>query len=329
MQSALLTLILSFLIMMAVGPACIPLLQRWKFGQTERTDGPQSHLKKQGTLTMGGLIMLIALVVSALVFSPEDQRAHLMLASLLFVLAFTAVGFLDDYIKVVKKRSLGLRAWQKIVFQLGLSLALALYCYFHEDIGSSILVPFINTEWDLGLWYIPFNMFVTIAVVNSANLNDGVDGLLSSVTTVITVTLMLIALFMKYSGVNTAVADTMMVLCAAMAGACLGFLRYNAHPARVFMGDIGSFQLGAVVAVAALVLRIPLLLPLLAITYVASSLSDIIQIGSYKLRHKRVFRMAPLHHHFELGGMSEPKIVAMYTAVTVLCCIVALLSLGV
>ena len=206
---------------------------------------------------------------------------------------------------------------------------MALYCYFHEDIGSSILVPFVNTEWDLGLWYIPFNMFVTIAVVNSANLNDGVDGLLSSVTTVITVTLMLIALFMKYSGVNTAVADTMMVLCAAMAGACLGFLRYNAHPARVFMGDIGSFQLGAVVAVAALVLRIPLLLPLLAITYVASSLSDIIQIGSYKLRHKRVFRMAPLHHHFELGGMSEPKIVAMYTAVTVLCCIVALLSLGV
>ncbi len=329
MRSALLTLILSFLIMMAAGPVFLPVLQRLKFGQTERSYGPASHLKKQGTLTMGGLIMLVALVPSALLFSPAGDRLHLMLAMLLFVLGFTAIGFLDDYIKVALHRNLGLKPWQKIVLQFGLALGLAFYCYLHEDIGSKIIVPFVNVEWDLGLWYIPFSMFVTIAVVNSANLTDGVDGLLSSVTTVTAVVLALIALFMKASGVNEAVVDSAMVLCAALAGACLGFLRYNAHPARVFMGDVGSFQLGAVVAVAALVLRLPLLLPLVALPYVLSAVSDIIQAASYKFRHRRYFRMAPLHHHLELLGMSETRIVAIYTALTALACVLALLALGV
>ncbi len=328
MQNALWSLVVSFLIMMIIGPTCLNLFDRWRFMQTERDFGPSSHLKKQGTLTMGGLIMLLALVITSLIFATGDDRFHLMLYCLLFVLGFSLIGFIDDYIKIALMRSLGLKAWQKIVLQLVLSLGFALFCYTNENIGPTIIVPIANTEWNMGLWYIPFNMLVMIAVVNSANLNDGVDGLLSSVTTVITVTLMLIALFMKASAINTAVADTVMVLCAAMAGACLGFMRYNAHPAHVFMGDVGSFQLGAVVAVAALVLRVPLLLPLMAITYLVSSLSDILQTASYAIRHKRLFRMAPLHHHFELGGMSEPRIVAMYTAVTAMCCILTLLALG-
>lgn len=328
MQSALWSLVVSFMIMMIVGPACLNLLDRWRFMQTERDFGPASHLKKQGTLTMGGLIMLLAFCVSSLIFASSYDRTHTLLSCLLFVLGFSTIGFLDDYIKVALMRSLGLKPWQKIALQIVLALGFALYCYFNENIGSRVIVPILNTEWDLGLWYVPFNMLITIAVINSANLNDGVDGLLSSVTTVITVTLMLIALFMKASAINTAVADTAMVLCASMAGSCLGFMRYNAHPARVFMGDVGSFQLGAVVAVASLVLRVPLVLPLVAVTYLVSSLSDILQAASYKFRHKRLFRMAPLHHHFELGGMSEPRIVAMYTAATAMCCILTLLALG-
>lgn len=329
MQSALLTLIVSFLVMMAAGPAIIPLLTRMKVGQTERDCGPSTHAKKQGTLTMGGIMMAIAITAAALLFAPATDRWNQLLIGLLFILGFALIGFLDDYIKVVKKRNLGLKAWQKIVLQFGLSLGLALYCYVNENIGSTLIVPFTTIQWDLGIWYIPFAMFVIIGVVNSANLTDGVDGLCSSVTAAIAATFMLAALFMKTSGVNAAIADTAMVLSAALAGACLGFLRYNAYPAKIFMGDVGSFLLGGAVVVVSLMLRSALLLPMAAIMYMASSLSDIIQIGSYKLRKKRVFKMAPLHHHFELSGVSETKIVAMYTAVTILFCLLSLISLGV
>ncbi|MDR3085700.1 MAG: phospho-N-acetylmuramoyl-pentapeptide-transferase [Christensenellaceae bacterium] len=328
MRSSLFTLILSFLCMMALGPAIIPLLQKLKFGQTEASFGPKTHAAKQGTLTMGGILMAIAFTVSAIAFAPADTRFGAMLHLILFTLGFTVIGFIDDYIKVCLKRNLGLRAWQKIVLQFGLSFGMALYCYLNENIGSTLIVPFVNIEWDLGLFYIPFAMFVIIAVVNSANLTDGVDGLCASVTTVTMVTFLLIALFMKDTAGDTGLADSAMVFSAAMAGACLGFLRYNAYPARIFMGDVGSFLLGGAVVAAALAMRLSLLLPMVAVMYVASSLSDIIQIGSIKLRHKKVFRMAPLHHHFELGGMSETRVVAMYTAVTVLCCLLALISLG-
>ena len=331
--NSLLALLVAFGIAALLGPLLIPVLHRLKFGQNVRAEGPKTHLKKQDTPTMGGVMILIAIVIATLIFARKNYS--LAIVALLMAVLFGLVGFTDDFIKIMQKRSMGLRAWQKIAAQFVLSLGFALMLYFHPQVGSTIWFD----RFDLGVFFIPFAMFVIIATVNSVNLIDGLDGLSSSVTAVysLAVGVMLILYVLTQ---NTAALDAQGALAAAernsgltgmsafafaTAGACLGFLLHNAYPAKVFMGDLGAFTLGGAVAAMALLTRTSLLLPLMGVMYVASSVSVILQVGSYKLRHKRIFRMAPLHHHFELGGMPETQIVSMYSVVTATASAAALL----
>ena len=299
MQSMVFALLAAFLAVLAMGPFVIEKLRRLNFGATERNYGLETHNKKTGTPIMGGIMILAALALAALVFSPAQTRWSLMLPAVLFALGFGGIGFLDDFIKAVRKRPEGLSAKQKIALQVLLSLAAALFCYFSPYVGSKIYIPFTDIQWDLGIWYIPFAVFTIVATTNSVNLMDGVDA---------------------------QAAGAMSVLCAATAGACLGFLRFNAYPARVFMGDTGSFGLGGAYVMASLLLRQPLLILVMGVMYVAESLSDILQILSIKYRHRRLLRMAPLHHHFEMSGVSERKIVLLFALITIAACAVGLLS---
>ncbi|MBQ1820690.1 MAG: phospho-N-acetylmuramoyl-pentapeptide-transferase [Clostridia bacterium] len=331
--NSLLALIVAFGVAALLGPIVIPILHRLKFGQNVRDDGPKTHLKKQNTPTMGGVMILAAIVIATLIFS--NRSYSLTLWALLFTVLFGLVGFLDDFIKIVKKRSLGLRAWQKIAAQFVLSLGFAIALYFHPMVGSTIWL----LKLDLGIFFIPFAMFVIIGTVNSVNLIDGLDGLSSSVTSVYSLAMgVLVILYVlsyptaSLEGESAVAAAGLLdglsgiaVFAFAVAGGCLGFLVYNSYPAKVFMGDLGAFTLGGAVAAMALLTRTTLLLPLMGIMYVASSVSVILQVGSYKLRHKRIFRMAPLHHHFELGGAPETRIVSMYSIVTAIASACALL----
>ena len=321
---SLLAMLVAFGVAALLGPIVIPMLHRLKFGQQVRDDGPKTHLKKQNTPTMGGVMILIAIIAATLIFS--NKSYSLTVWALLFTVLFGLVGFLDDFIKIVKKRSLGLRAWQKIAAQFVLSLGFAIALYFHPAVGSTIWL----TKLDLGIFFIPYAMFVIIAAVNSVNLIDGLDGLPSSVTSMYSLaTGALIILYVltfpqesltpEGAVLASNTLDGLSGLAAfafAVAGGCMGFLVHNTYPAKVFMGDLGAFTLGGAVAAMALLSRTSLLMPVMGILYVATSVSVILQVGSYKLRKKRIFRMAPLHHHFELGGTPETKIVSMYTVVT-------------
>ena len=331
--NSMLALLTAFGAAALLGPLVIPILHRMKFGQQVRDDGPQTHLKKQNTPTMGGVMILVAILLATLIFSHKSYS--LTVWALLMTVLFGLVGFLDDFIKIIKKRSLGLRAWQKIAAQFLLSLGFAIALYFHPAVGPTIWLD----RLDLGVFYIPFAMFVIIAVVNSVNLIDGVDGLSSSVTSVYSLAtgVMLVLYVLTFNGETlgpeaaVAASDALdglsglSVFAFATAGACMGFLVHNTYPAKVFMGDLGAFTLGGAVAAMALLSRTSLLLPLMGVLYVATSVSVILQVGSYKLRHKRIFRMAPLHHHFELGGTPETKIVSMYTVVTAIASACALI----
>lgn len=323
--NSLLALLVAFGVAALLGPLVIPVLHRLKFGQQVRDDGPKTHLKKQNTPTMGGVIILAAVLAATLIFSKDYSMT---LWALLMTVLFGLVGFLDDFIKIIKKRSLGLRAWQKIAAQFVLSLGFAIALYFHPSVGSTIWLD----KLDLGVFYIPFAMFVIIAATNSVNLIDGLDGLSGSVTAIYSMAtgVMLVLFVLTYPAEaiepEAALAAQSLlggltglsVFAFAVAGGCLGFLVHNTYPAKVFMGDLGAFTLGGAVSAMALLSRTSLLLPLMGIMYVASSVSVILQVGSYKLRKKRIFRMAPLHHHFELGGTPETKIVSMYSVVTVI-----------
>ena len=322
--NSLFALLTAFVVCALLGPITIPMLKKLKFGQNVRDDGPQTHLKKQGTPTMGGIMILAAILVSTLIWGHGDYTFPLV--ALLMCTLFGLVGFLDDFIKIHKKRSLGLRAWQKIAAQFVLALGFAIWLYFLDGVGSTIWLD----KLDIGIFYIPFAMFVIIAVVNSVNLTDGLDGLSSSVTSIYSMgTAMLCILFVLLG--NAAVTDVlhmtgMAVFASAVAGACIGFLIHNTYPAKVFMGDAGAFTLGGAVSAMALLTRTSLLVPLMGICFVASSVSVILQVGSYKLRNKkRIFKMAPLHHHFEQCGVCETKIVTMYSIVTLLSSAAALI----
>ena len=325
MFTYLLTALVAFALMLVLGPILIPLLHRLKFGQVEREEGPASHKQKQGTPTMGGIAFLIAILIATLLFGMSGME--FTLPALLATFAFGLVGFLDDFIKVKLRRNLGLRAYQKIIAQLGISFVIAFWAYRSPFIGSTLYLPFSGGSWDLGVWYIPAMMFVIIAEVNAVNLTDGLDGLSSSVTLVYALAMAVMFSILGRSatalgevlyGVNL---ESMAIFSMAVVGALLGFLRYNCYPARVFMGDTGSLALGGVVSVLAICSRSVLLLPVRGICFVGSAVSVVLQVGSYKLRHgKRIFKMAPLHHHFELSGMHEARIVTMYTIVTAVCC---------
>ena len=336
MQRMIFALIISLAIVLAVAPKVIPWLRKLKFGQTIYDLGPQSHKVKQGTPTMGGLMMGASVLVTVLITHPAGWYGvqDFMLALLAVSILSMLVGFADDYIKVAKKRSLGLTPWQKIAGQVFIAVGFSVYCYLHPMVGSSIFVPLFNVEWDLGLFYIPLMSLLMIFMINSANLQDGLDGLLSGVTVVGSVAWGMMALIfmtavsamnnVMYTDNYYAVAIFAMAVC----GAAMGFLRFNHYPASVFMGDTGSMFIGGATVGMAMLLRQPIMLALIAFTMVCSSLSVIIQRIYFKVTHgKRIFKMSPIHHHFELSGYSETQICAMYAVVTGVLSLIAVLSL--
>ena len=333
MQRLIWTIIASFAITMVIAPFVITWLKKLKFGQTIYELGPQSHQKKQGTATMGGVIFAVPTLVAALAFSYKDSRFDFLLIALVCAFGFGLIGFVDDFIKVKLKRSLGLTPKQKLIPQIVLALGVSLWAYFHPEIGSSWTVPFVNVEWDLGWFYIPVMMFVLVGTVNSANLLDGMDGLLGGVSLFDFATMALVCVSLAAAGgANASNLLNTAIFAGAMVGALMGFLRYNSNPARVFMGDVGSFFIGGALVGICVVTRLSLLLPIIALAMFLSSLSDIIQVGYFKYTKKktgtgkRVFKMAPLHHHFELSGMPETRVVTMYYVVTAALCLLALLG---
>lgn len=308
------------------GPFFIQMLRRLKIGQNVYELAPEEHQKKQGTPTMAGLLFAAISVIVAFILrrGPFSLATDLLLIVSVFALLNLVIGFLDDYTKLRGKNNQGLSERQKLVGQCLLALLFSLYCYFHPQIGSTIIVPFIGREWNLGWLYIPIMTFVIICTTNGSNLLDGLDGLLGSVSAVIMAFFAVVLLAVLPQDANL---TNVGVLCAAMVGALLGYLRFNVHPARMMMGDTGSMFLGGLVVAVAMVSRLPLLIPIAAGAYAASLLSVFLQRWYFRLTGgKRIFRMSPLHHHFELGGTPETKIVALYTIVTVVLCLVALLG---
>ena len=297
-----------------LGAFVIPKLHN--FGQNVRDDGPKSHLKKQGTPSMGGIFMIGAFAIATLFFVKDNPDAIVVL---LITVGYGLVGFLDDYIKVVKKRSLGLRAWQKVVFQLIVTILFAIYLLKMNDFGTEIYVPFTKGFYiDLGWLYVPFLFFVMVGTVNSVNLTDGLDGLASGVTVLVATYFVFIAY---------AVNKGLIPVCGAAIGALLGFLVFNSYPAKVFMGDTGSLALGGFVASVAILTKMPIMLVIVGFVYVCESLSVMIQVGYFKLTGgKRIFKMAPIHHHFELSGLQGIKVVELFTIATAVLCLLGFVA---
>ena len=295
------------LLVVAGGPLFLPLLRRLKFGQSIRQEGPESHYAKAGTPTMGGIMMLAALVIAALVFAPQGPALYL---ALFVTLGHGALGFADDFIKVVKKRSLGLTARQKLLGQAAIAAVMSYIVLQVLGQSTAIWLPGTTKYLELGLFYCPFLFLVLVGTTNAVNLTDGLDGLAAGVTAIAAV----VYTFVTYLFGEIALA----VFCAALAGAAIGFLRYNAHPAQVFMGDTGSLALGGALATVAVLTHTELLLVVVGLVYVAEALSVMLQVTSFKLRGKRIFRMSPLHHHFELGGWSETRVVLTFWSVAAL-----------
>lgn len=293
----------------------IPVLR--KAGQNIREDGPQSHLSKAGTPSMGGIAIIIGTIIGCV--AGFMYSSDLGVTILVFIL-FGFIGFLDDYLKVIKKNNLGLRAYQKFGLQMIISIAFAVYMAYFSGDGTFVWVPFVNINVDFGIFYIPFIAFVLLAMTNAVNLTDGLDGLASGVT-------ILVALFFAVAAVTYNVSTGGGIVCAALAGACLGFLVFNKNPAKIFMGDTGSLALGGGLAAAAIVMHFELLLPIAGFLYVMEALSVIIQVISFKTTGKRVFKMAPLHHHFELSGFKEKQVVGLFWGMTLIFCIIGLVIL--
>ena len=317
----LIHLLIAFSLTAAVGYFLLPLLKKLKARQVEREEGPESHKKKTGTPTMGGIMFLVVFVVMT-AYEAELYRASIPV--IVGTLGFGAVGFIDDYIKVVRKRNLGLRAWQKLLLQIIVSLAVIYSVSTFTEVGFDMLIPFSSLITpdgagiyvNAGIFTIPFLVFVFLGTTNGSNFTDGLDGLLSSVTVVIAVFIAII---------SSSLAINITMSAAVMTGALLGFLVYNHHPAKVFMGDTGSLALGGFAASSMIMLKMPIFLIFMGVIYFAEVLSVIIQVLYFKATGgKRFFKMAPIHHHFELLGWSEVKVVTVFTLVTLAGCILTL-----
>ena len=323
---SLMALLTAFAIAALFGLMTVPLLQKLKLGQAAQSEGPKANLNKQGTPTIGGIIMMSAIVLSTLFWAGESYT--FVLTALLMSMLFALVGFADDFIKVNKRRSRGLNAWQKLVIHSVIALGFAFWLYRLEGVG-----PYMwNGALDIGGFYIPFAMFVIVATVNSVNLTDGIDGLASSVTAIYALLMGVLLCVTVVLAPSAADPQDLMnrsslgSFSMAVSGACIGFLIYNTHPAKVFMGDTGSHMLGGAVAAIALMSGTALLLPLMGICFAASSVSVILQVASNKLRNgKRLLLMAPIYHHFEMKGVPEAKIVSIYSIITLVCSAAALL----
>ena len=321
--------VLGFVLTAALGKVVIPALRRMKAGQSIKEDGPTWHMAKQGTPTMGGVMFILAVMVTVLVLNASAILAGDLTSVfvLLFSLVFGLIGMVDDYAKIKKKENTGLTASQKFLLQLAAAVLFTVLLRNFGILSPNLYIPFLGIEWKLP-WvvYMIFAAFVITGCVNSVNITDGVDGLASSVTLVVSI--FFTACF-TYAHLmwNTTGSAGMAVFAAALAGGLVGFLVYNFHPAKVFMGDTGSLFLGGAVCGMAFALDMPLILILVGIIYIAETMSDIIQVGYFKLTHgKRIFRMAPLHHHLEMGGWSEKKLCYVFAGITLVCCILAFIG---
>ena len=313
MDKILLAAIFAAGLVLCIGPLLIPELHKLKFGQSIREEGPKSHQAKSGTPTMGGIMIILGITLATCV------AVHLtveILLALFVMLGHFVLGFLDDYIKVVMKRNLGLKAKQKLLGQLIIA-AVVTYFGIHElGFHTDLWIPLLNTQIDLGYAYYLLVIFVLVGTSNAVNLTDGLDGLAAGTVTVASIAYLFVCLHFG--------KGDLAVFCAAIAAACVAFLRFNAHPAKVFMGDTGSLALGGALAAVALLTRTEVLLVLIGGVFVMEALSVIIQVTSFKTRGKRVFLMSPIHHHFELGGWPEVKVVRVFTAVS---CVLSVIGL--
>ena len=313
----LVCILVGFILALLGGTVIIPSLKSLNAGQSIRELGPESHKMKAGTPTMGGIIIIVAVAVVCFFITKNPKTVFVMLGMLMFGL----LGFVDDFIKVVMKRNLGLKAWQKIVGQI---IAAAALIYLYSILvgwDTKLLIPFEQQYIDLGIFFIPFTALVIIGGVNAVNLTDGLDGLATGVS-------IPIALF--FAIVGLVIGDKGIVVAAgALFGALLGFLRYNSHPADVFMGDTGSFAIGGAIIALAMATKLQLFLVVAGIVYVAEAVSVIIQVGYFKYTGgKRFFKMAPLHHHYELSGWKETKVTAVFGIVSYMVCVIALMGLS-
>ncbi len=307
--------VISFVIAAVFEPLLIPFLRKLKFGQTILEDGPSWHEKKQGTPTMGGIGFILSTTAASLLFVRSARGTGILLCGVLF----GAIGFLDDYIKVIKKHNKGLSAGQKFSLQTVVSLAYALYLYFAFN-QTETLLPFFGRSIDLGIFYIPFVMLVLLATSNSANLTDGLDGLAASVGTIVAVFFAAACHMLPGHGDGS-------IISAALAGGLLGFLIYNAYPAKVFMGDTGSLFIGGMIAAVSISAGMELFIIISAFVFLFEALSVIIQVSVYKKTKKRVFKMAPVHHHFEMCGWKETKVVAVFSLITAALCAISYFAL--
>jgi len=310
----------TFILTLIAGPIIIPLLRRLKVGQTVRDDGPASHLKKMGIPTIGGLIFIIPMIITSVLFSAKYPG----IMTMLFVsLGFGTIGFIDDMIKVIRKNKDGLSAKQKSFLQFMVSAVFAFYVAYTPSLGTGMILPFTASRAivELPVWlFIPLVIIVMYLITNSVNMTDGVDGLAAGVTLIVTV-------FFTVVAMTDAQWDFVKLLCAITAGGCLGFLVFNVYPAKVIMGDTGSLSLGGIVGAAAVMMKMPWILLVAGAIYAVESLSVFIQVVSFKLRGKRVFKMAPIHHHFELSGWKETKVVTVFWLITIVLCLAGFATL--
>ena len=325
MQYQNIILLLSFVASVLLSFVVVPILRRLKVGQIERAEGPQSHLKKQGTPTMGGIIMIIViLVIGGYLFwdysKDQVEVANALLPLIGVAVGFGLIGFIDDFKKLVLKNTKGLSPKAKMLGLLIVAVAYTIVLVNVFEIGTDIYIPFVKEYITLPLWlYIPFAVIVMLATTNAVNLTDGIDGLSTSVTTIILTCLTVISILLGVKEVT--------VFGAILIGACLGFLLFNLHPAKVMMGDTGSLMLGGAIAGIALYLKMPLLLLIIAIIPIIETLSVMIQVTYFKKTGNRVFKMTPIHHHFELSGWKENKIVSVFSIITLIFCIIGLFAI--
>ena len=315
--------LLSFAISIILGLIIIPILKKLKVGQIERDDGPKSHLKKQGTPTMGGIIIILAMIIiitGIYIYLNANNQADIankLLPMLLITIGFGVVGFIDDFKKLVLKNTKGLKPIYKMLGLLIIAVAYTLFLTNVLKIGTATYIPFLKIYINMPIWlYIPFAIFVLLGTTNAVNLTDGIDGLATTVTTIILA-------FFTTVGIILGVKEIVLVG-ATLVGACLGFLLFNLHPAKVFMGDTGSLLLGGAIAGIALYLKMPIILVIVALVPVIETISVMLQVTYYKKTGKRIFKMAPIHHHFELSGWSENKVVSVFSIITLILCVIGI-----
>ena len=316
-HETILAIIIAFAISALLCPIIIPFLHKLKFGQQVRDEGPQSHLKKQGTPTMGGLIILSSIIITSVFYIPGYPK---IIPVLFVTVGFGIIGFLDDYIKIVMKRSEGLKPMQKLVGQFIITGIFAWYLLNSGEVGTDMLIPFTGGSFlSLGIFFVPALFFIMLGTDNGVNFTDGLDGLCTSVTILVATFLTIVAI-----GEDMGISP----ITGAVVGSLLGFLLFNVYPAKVFMGDTGSLALGGFVAASCYMMRMPLFIPIIGLIYLVEVLSVIIQVTYFKRTGgKRIFKMAPIHHHFELCGWSETRVVAVFAIVTAILCMVAYLGL--